>query len=364
MPVDLDHASWDVTIGPGKTVKGGIRADLRQGWRQHVGQGLTDPALRTGEGCNFVLQDTQPQKNEPNQSAGRGGADVCLIAGRSILVDSMESTEFAVRARTGSFSGASSSNQTGGTILALTTRAGGEITLENKALTTNGVKSNANGGLVVVQSTKNVTVTDPPPDAIDPDDPDNPNNAECYGNINANGGGKATNKGGSIHLEATKGEIKMDDGKLCAVGEPDGVIKKREGIVNAGNNPTSMPPEEDLPPNPDPQLVRILPLLLPCVECSCIDDVSVDDSTMTISGHKLDVVKQVAFAPNCAPDEDTDPCVVNAPFPRQEETVIELEVPDCFTSGDRVIVGDPGVDNILGTFEDDVSPSISCSSTP
>jgi hypothetical protein len=359
MPVDLDHASWDVTIGPGKTVKGGIRADLRQGWRQHVGQGLTDPALRTGEGCNFVLQDTQPQKNEPNQSAGRGGADVCLIAGRSILVDSMESTEFAVRARTGSFSGASSSNQTGGTILALTTRAGGEITLENKALTTNGVKSNANGGLVVVQSTKNVTVTDPPPDAIDPDDSDNPNNAECYGNINANGGGKATNKGGSIWLEATNGAITDATGKLCAV--PGGSIHKRECVVNTGDNPQSDPAEVDLNPAcGDPQLVRILPLLLPCVECSCIDDVSLSGVTVTISGHSLDAVKQVAFAPNCAPDEDTDPCVMNAPFPRQEETVIELELPSCVESGDHAIVGDPGVDNILGT-DNDVSPSISCS---
>lgn len=352
---DVNHPTW-VIPGIGSDVRGGIRADLREGFRQHIGQGITNPTSGLGEGCAFTLQ-TPPRKNGAVRTTGRGGADVCLVAGRLIEVDSKESTQHAVRARTGSFKGLSSSGQTGGTILAMTTREGGNIRLQHGAFSTNGVNSNADGGLVVVQATDNLTVTlAPPPPANDPDDPTNPNNAICYGNINTNGGGKGPNKGGQIWLEATSGEIKAADGKLCAV--PNGKIKKREGIVDLTNNPMSNPPEEDLPPMPgDPQLVRNLPLLLPCVECSCIDTVSLDDATVTITGHNLDQVTQVAFAPTCAPD---DQCVVNVPFSQQSQGTIKLPLPGCATTGDHVVVGDPGLDGKLGT-SDDASPSISCS---
>lgn len=343
-------------------LRGGIRADLRAGFRRHDGQGLTDPTLQTGTGCSFTPQ-TPFLANGPISSAGKGGADVCLIAGRSIEVDSKLSDQFAVRARTGKLNdNLSSSAQTGGTILAMTTREGNDIELRGHALTTNGVNSNAKGGRVVVQASGDLTVTGPLPNLKDLIyDPSNPNDMACYGHINANGGGKGpAQKGGEIWLEATSGAITAADGKLCAL--PDGVIKKRECVVNPADNPHSNPPEIDLPPQCDnPQLVRNIPALLPCEGCSCIDDVSLSGSTVTIKGHNLDAVKQVAFAPTCAPDNQ---CVVNVPFEEQNDSTIKVEVPTCAQSGDHVIVGDPnfppGGDGILGTL-DDVSPSTSCS---
>lgn len=318
---------------------GGVQGDLRGGFRQHVGQGLTD-AVGMGSGCVFLTQI--PPKANGSINNQRGGADICLIARADVVTNGTAlipflGGEYAVRARTGVGSGgiSISAGQTGGTILDQSTQQG-DVILVSNALTVAGT---GQGGLIVMQSAGNITVT-----------------SSAQATPIAGGG-----SGGAIRAEAVNGAITTPAGTFIAT--PGGTITLRECIVNAANNPATNPAATLLAMScgvSNLVLAANMVNLAPCQGCSCIDGVRLQGLNTVINGQNLDAVRQVAFTPTCNAAADAASCVVNVPFVSQSDTSISVLTPACAVIGDHVVIGDPGPNGILGDA-DDLSPSTSCS---
>lgn len=298
---------------------GGIRADLRLGFKQHVGQGITDASQGLGTGCVFVVQ-SPPNANKSIAASGKGGADVCLTARANLTVDGTAlATEFAVRARTG-FSGGS---QVGGTVLALST-AEDEIDLINKAINVDGVGNGSSGGEVVCQAQEDVVVS---------------------GRVEADRSG-GTAVGGSIDCQAIDGAVTMATGVFSA--NPSGIITLTECVVNAADDPQAIPGYTSKSAScGTAKLVTAVPSLLPCQGgCFCLEKISVRNGVLTIRGAGLKGVDRVEFHTDCNPTNSGG--VVKANFTSVSDTKITLTLPAPF-SGQHVVLTNP------------IGPSSSCS---
>jgi hypothetical protein len=297
---------------------GGIQADLRQGFKQHEGQGLTDASQGLGDGCKFTVQNP-PGSNGPKSGSGKGGADVCLTARDQLTINQGQLvSEFAVRTRTGVTSG----SQVGGTSLNLSTE--GAIEATGRAITCDGVGSNSSGGEVVMQASEDAVV-----------------NSGAL--VQCNRSGTAT--GGSIDVEAVNGAIIEAGGQLNAL--TGGSIFLRECIVNAGDNPAANPPATLLAASCGvPNAVKTVPILLPCGGCFCIDDISVRNNVLTIRGAGLEGVERVEFPTDCNPAFVGG--VLKAQFLTLSDTRITLTLP-ANVSGKHVVLSNS------------VGPSSSCS---
>jgi len=313
LPTVPGIADLGVTAPPG-----GIQADLRQGFKQHVGQGLTDASQGLGDGCKFTLQ-TPPNSNGPISGSGKGGADVCLVARDQATINQGQLvSEFAVRTRTGVTSG----SQVGGTSLTLSTEGGIEAT--GRAITCDGVGSNSGGGEVVMQAAEDAVI-----------------NSGAL--VQCNRSGTAT--GGSIDVEAVNGAIVQAGGQLTALA--GGSIFLRECVVNAGDNPAANPPATLLAADcGNPNAVKTVPILLPCAGCFCLDRISVRDNVLTIRGQNLSAVERVEFPTDCDPTFAGG--VLKAQFLTVSDTRITLTLP-ANVSGKHVVLS-----NSFG-------PSSSCS---
>jgi hypothetical protein len=311
---------------------GGINATLREGLKQHLGQGITDATQGLGTGCVYVY-------GVGTGGSGLGGADICLFARADITIDGTNLPTapvvvYAVRADV------NLPGERGGTVLIDPTTEGVVEVLSN-AVSANALSNGSRGGEVVVQSAEDVNVNG------------------SSGGIQVAAMGAGTGAGGRIDVEAVEGAITQSNGRLNATPAL-GVITLRECVDNAADDPiataTTVTRNVDCSP---PNAFANPPILVGCGgACSCIDTVRLRTGTLTIRGTNLGDVGQVELNNSCEPDGS---CVVNqAAFLSQSATTITLTAPACALAGDHVIIGDPGPDNVLGTA-DDISPSTSCS---
>jgi hypothetical protein len=295
---------------------GQIKADLREGFKLHVGQ---KPL------CDFTPV-VPPNANGPvsNLASNRGGADVCLIAGGTsgatvapftttgISVNSTAlgpQAHFAVSART------VVGNQTGGTIVALLTTREGDIDLADNALNASG---NARGGMIQIQSTDNVNIT---------------------GIVQANG----PVAGGTVGVEAVgttagpgTGEITAAVGTVSAT--PTGTITFRECTVNPANNPASIPAAVLLPASCGvPMLIPEPPTLAPCAApCFCLSGFRLRSSgqILQIMGEALQLVTRVDVnSPNCNPANGT-----SVPFTLDAQGRIIVNNPPALVSNTHIVL--------------------------
>jgi hypothetical protein len=313
---------------------GGVNGTLREGLKQHLGQGLTDATQGLGAGCEFVY-------GVGLGDAGKGpaGADICLVARADVTIDGANlptapSVVYAVRADV------NLPGERGGTVLIDPTAEGAVVLLSN-AVSANALSNGSRGGEVVIQSAEDVTV-----------------DGSSAGTTQVSARGAANGAGGRIDVEAVEGAITQANGQLNATPAL-GIITLRECVDNAADDPNSNPPAQRTVDCSPPNAVANPPVLISCGgACSCIDSVRLRQNTLTIRGTNLSDVGQVELNNSCQPDGS---CVVDkAAFLSQSATTITLTAPGCAVAGDHVIIGDPGPDNVLGT-PDDISPSTSCS---
>lgn len=303
------------------TVQAGaqILADLRQGFKQHVGQGPL---------CAFTPV-SPPDANGPVPGV-RGGADICLIARADISLEGSGGV-FAVSART------LDGTQTGGSVVVLSTQEG-VVELIGSAVTVDSPASGGQGGMVQIQAAQDVDVHDSP----------------ASGGVRAN---DTTGVGGSIEVEAVSGAITRSTGLLLATGGGGaGVITLRECGVNAADNPASTPAATLLAAScGTPVLIpaSLIPNLRPCVgACFCIARLRQRTSTLTIVGEGLKGVTRVEVnAPGCDPNTGTGVAfTVN-----DAGTQITVSPAPQLTPGLFTILSNPGPDAVFGTADDAAS---------
>lgn len=297
---------------------GGIRADIRFGFRQHIGQGLTDADQGLGTGCQFTVQ-FPPKDNGPLDKTQRGGADVCVTARAGIVVDGTQLVdEFAIRARTGFKS--QSNGQVGGTILILDT-AEGTASLLNKSLATNGIGAVSRGGRVVIQSQAEVDV-------------------DGTGGVQANPTGVGS--GGTIDVQAIDGDVTSATGFLTAAG---GEITITECTNTPANNPAANPAAIYAGLNcGTPKLVTVVPTLISCGGgCFAPNKVTVNGNVLTLTGTGLKSIAFVEFSAGCTPSFGLppNPFVAKANFTSVTDSKIVLTLPAGVNSGDHVILSNP-----------------------
>ncbi|MBI3248599.1 MAG: hypothetical protein HYZ50_19020 [Deltaproteobacteria bacterium] len=299
---------------------GGIRADIRFGFRQHIGQGLTDADQGLGTGCQFTVQ-FPPKDNGPLDKDQRGGADVCVTARAGITVDGTQLVdEFAIRARTGFKS--QNNGQVGGTILILDT-AEGTASLLNKSIATNGIGSVSRGGRVVIQSQNDVDVDGP-------------------GGVQSNPTGASG--GGTIDVQAIDGDVTSATGFLTAA--PAGEIAITECANTPANNPAANPAAIYAGLNcAGPKLVISVPTLISCGGgCFAPNKVSVVQGVLTLTGTGLKSIAFVEFSAGCTPSfgvNPPNPFVAKANFTSVTDSKIVLTLPAGVNSGDHVILSNP-----------------------
>jgi hypothetical protein len=309
---------------------GGVNGTLREGLKQHLGQGRTDATQGLGAGCEFVY-------GVGTGGSGLGGSDICLIGRADVTIDgtNLPTGVSAVRADV------NLPGERGGTVL-IDPTVEGVVELLSNAVSANALGNGSRGGEVVIQSAEDVNV-----------------NGASGGIQVSVKGATSTGSGGRIDVEAVEGEVTQNNGRLDA-GPALGIISLRECIDNAANDPirtaTTLIRNVDCSP---PNAILNPPVLIGCGgACSCIDNVRLRGNTLTIRGTNLSDVGQVELSATCASDHL---CKVNkAAFLSQSATTITFTLPGCEAVGDHVIIGDPGPDGNLGTA-DDISPSTSCS---
>jgi hypothetical protein len=353
---------------------GQVVADLKEGFRQHNGQLLTDPILGVGRGCEFTPGDPtiQPPANGPAPGTDKGGADICLIARALITIDG---TNFLFAGKDGVFgtkddlfavsAQTSTSQQTGGTVLVLSTGLvdtgqDASVGMLGNAITTNGGNQ---GGVVSIQADDNVQVG---------------------GVVLA----RDNTGGGVIHVQAVTGDItgapggKLDAGfggniRLISCSPVLGFTFSAPPGPATTTPPTAPEFSPGCPPGPGTRVLVFIStnpadhddyVKQPCQApfCFCILTLKITQGQLSsITGKDFKagnnpVVKRVVVdADNCDLTTGTD---IDPPgFTVDSPTKITLTPPVAVTSGKYIILRNPGADAIFGNADD---PASSCIIVP
>ena len=314
----------------------GIVGSMREGFRQHVGQDLTDGA-GDGNGCDFLTPDP-PGTNGPLGGFGspRGGTDICIFAHTALLIDgtNVGNAEFAVRARE------TAGQQRAGTLLAVVTTAGpgSNLTLVSNAMAADFDPNPADqdGGLIVVQSESTLNVN-----AV----------------LTAAGEMSGNRDGGEIQVQAVEGSVTAN-----AVGFLDTSADDFMGIIgiteNINDGTTPMTSAGAVVTDVDGVNMRVLdvdpPALIPCGNPACFCIISVVPNfpagQTTIFGLGLDFVTTVETGMNCTPGTGTD---VTGTITFISDTQIRIDTivavgDSVILSGDTMTVGSSSCSNPVG----------------
>jgi hypothetical protein len=308
----------DISMG------GRVIGNLREGWKQHKGQGPL---------CAFtpvVPLNTNGPIN--TTSANRGGVSICLTARADITIDgsTLAAGQFAVNADTI----LTTSGQAGGDISILST-VEGIISAIGNAVTASDVAAGGRGGMIMTQAAEDIDVT---------------------GLIQAKGG-IGSGRGGMIDMQAVNGSLGQPGGMLMAtaLSGVNGTIRTAECAAGPAD-PTSTPAAVALPGAACGVLAIFNPIpnKLPCgADCFCLEQARIRTvggvQTLTIRGQGLKGVDRIDLnAPDCDPLGGTGITV----FTTQTDTQITVSpfAGPLFALGSHVVLSTPA------------GPSSSCSS--
>lgn len=298
---------------------GRVVGNLREGWKQHIGQGPL---------CAFTPVIPFTNNGPVNtSSANRGGASICLIARADITMDgsTLPAGQFAVDANTI----LTTSGQAGGDISILSI-VEGIISAIGNAVTASDTAAGGKGGMIMVQAAEDIDVT---------------------GLIQALGG--VGSKGGMIDLDAVNGSIGSPTGTLLATATANGTIRLFECQAGAAN-PSSTPAAIALPGAACGVLAIFNPVpdKRPCGGgCFCLEQARIRTingvSTLVIRGQSLKGVDRIDYnSASCNPLAGTGITT----FTTQTDTQITVSpFVGPFTVNSHVVLSNPA------------GPSSSCS---
>jgi hypothetical protein len=311
---------------------GRVQANVRQGFKTHVGQPTLPGTVVGTLPCDFNPYGRPPDQNREAPGTERGGGDICMDARALISIDGtgLGAGDFAVSATS------RVSSTIGGAVLLIaydaTFTQEGSIELVGNAVNVSSLGNGGGGGMVTALAFQDIDV---------------------QGVVQANGLGQ----GGMIDLEAVNGAVTQPAGQLVATGAVPGLISIRECTVNAADNPTSNPAAMLLAAdcgNTHLVTAAAIPPERPCgAACFCLQSFRVRAGVLTITGLGLKGVKLVEFNATCATDPGMGNEVALPPSPMdtnftQSDTTITLTLP-AGTAGTHIILSSPA------------GPSSSCS---